>query len=109
MNTKAFSLLSSNRRDVIYDQEITEQMTSNTWFLEDNEKQIAMDLFQSPEVYIIKDHDWTGKAAQTYNPYLLPVTLKTDTIQEFKNRYNKTVQYQFILEYTPINQYFTQG
>ena len=108
-NVKSFSLLSTNRRDIVYDQEITEQMTSNTWFLTDNERQVAMDLFQSPEVYIIKDHDWTGKLPETYNPYLLPVTLKTDTIQEFKNRYNKTIQYQFVLEYSPINQYFTQG
>ena len=84
-------------------------MSVNTWFLDDNEKNILQDLFMSPEVYIIKDHDWTDKAPKTYNPYLLPVTVKTDSITEYKNRYNKQAQYEFILQYTPINQYYTQG
>jgi hypothetical protein len=84
-------------------------MTVNTWYLTDNDKQIVEDLFLSPEVYIIEDHDWTGKTEKSYNPYLLPVVLKTNSIQEYKNRYNKLVQYTFTLEYTPINKYYTQG
>jgi len=108
-DTNILSLLSSNRRKVIYDQQITETMNVSTWYLEDNDKQIVEDLFMSPEVYIIKDHDWTGKSEKTYNPYLLPVVVNTNSIQEFKNRYTKLAQYNFTLEYTPINEYKTQG
>jgi len=108
-NTNLYSQLSTNRRKTIYDQDITETMVVNTWYLKDNDKQILEDLFMSPEVYIIKDHDWTGKAPQTYNPYLLPVILNMESLQEFKNIYNKTIQYEFVLEYTPINYYNTQG
>ena len=104
-----YSLLSTNRRTTIYDQEITQVMSVSSWFLTDNDKQIVEDLFMSPEIYIIKDHDWTGKAEKTYNPYLLPVVLNTGSITEYKNRYNKMVQYTFDLEYTPINEYRTQG
>lgn len=108
-NLNQFSLLSTDRRQVIYEQKIVERMKVSSWFLDDNDRPIVEDLFQSPEVYIIKDHDWTGKSPQTYNPYLLPVTLRTDTIQEYKNKYNKVFQYEFLMEYTPINQYKTQG
>ena len=108
-DTNIMSLLSTNRRQVVYNQEITEVMNVSTWYLEDNDKQIVEDLFMSPEVYIIKDHDWTGKAEKTYNPYLLPVTVRTNSITEFKNRYNKLAKYTFDLEYTPINEYNTQG
>ena len=108
-NTSIYSQLSTNRRKTVYNQNITETMVVNTWFLTDNDKQIVEDLFMSPEVYIIKDHDWTGKGEKTYNPYLLPVVLNMDTLQEYKNIYNKQVQYEFVLEYTPINLYKTQG
>ena len=108
-DTSILGLLSSNRRKVIYDQQITETMNVSTWYLEDNDKQIIEDLFMSPEVYIIKNHDWTGKTEKTYNPYLLPVVINTNSIQEFKNRYTKLAQYNFTLEYTPINEYKTQG
>lgn len=104
-----YSQLSTNRRKTIYDQQITEVMNVSSWYLSDNDKQIVEDLFMSPEVYIIKEHDWTDKGEKTYNPYLLPVNLTTNSITEYKNQYNKTVQYNFNLEYTPINEYKTQG
>ena len=108
-DTNLYSQLSTNRRKTIYNQNITETMLVNTWYLTDNDRQIAEDLFMSPEVYMIMDHDWTGKAEKTYNPYLIPVVLNMDSLQEYKNVYNKTVQYEFVLEYTPINKYNTQG
>lgn len=104
-----YSQLSTSRRTTIYNQEIKEVMSVNTWYLTDNDRQILEDLFMSPEVYIILEHDWTGKSEKTYNPYLLPVTLRTDSITEYKNRYTKLAQYSFNLEYSPINQYKTQG
>ena len=108
-NRNKYSQLSTERRDVIYDQPLKQQMTVSTWYLTDNDREIVEELFTSPEVYIIKDHDWTGKAEKTYNPYLLPVTLLTNTIEEIKTRYNKIYQYRFGFEYTPINEYKTQG
>ena len=108
-DTNMYSQLSTNRRKTIYNQTITESMNVNTWFLTDNDKPILEDLFMSPEVYIIKEHDWTDKDEKTYNPYLLPVVVNMNSLQEYKNIYNKSVQYEFVLEYTPINQYNTQG
>lgn len=104
-----YSQLSTQRRNVIYDQDIKVEMQVESWYLEDNDKNIIMDIFQSPEIYIIKDHNWTGKTEKSYTPYLLPVTLMADTITEYKNRYNKIFQYSFSFEYTPINYYRTQG
>jgi len=108
-NTSIMSLLSSNRRKTVYDQTITESMNVSTWYLEENDRVILEDLFMSPEVYIILDHNWMGKTEKSYNPYLLPVLVRTDSIQEFKNQYTKLAQYNFTLEYTPINKYNTQG
>ena len=108
-NTNVYSQLSTNRRQTIYDTTITQAVNVSSWYLDDDDKQIVEDLFMSPEIYIIKDHDWTGKTEKSYNPYLLPVILRTDSITEFKNRYNKLAQYNFTFEYTPINQYKTQG
>jgi len=109
-----YSQLSTQRRDVIYDQKISEFIDVDTWYLEDNDKAIIMDLFQSPEVYIMKNQsffneDGTFRGPKTYNPYLLPVTVDVKSIKEFKNRYNKVFKYSFSFEYSPINQYRTQG
>ena len=104
-----YAELSTQRRNVIYDQDIKVEMQVESWYLEDNDKPIIMDIFQSPEIYIIKDHNWLGKTEKSYSPYLLPVTLNANTITEYKNRYNKIFQYSFSFEYTPINYYRTQG
>ncbi len=55
-----------------------------------------MDLFQSPEVYIMKNQSFfkengTFRGPKSYNPYLLPVTVDVKSIKEFKNRYNKDI------------------
>ncbi len=110
----SYSQLSTERRDVIYDQKISEFIDVDTWYLEDNDKAVIMDLFQSPEVYIMKDQSFfkengTYRGPKTYNPYLLPVTVDVKSIKEFKNRYNKVFKYSFSFEYSPINQYRTQG
>lgn len=113
-DSSVYAQLSTERRDVVYNQDLRVEMDVETWYLEDNDKQIIMDLFQSPEVYIIKNQeffneDGTQKSSKSYNPYLLPVTVKADSIKEFKNRYNKVFQYEFSFEYSPINEYRTQG
>ena len=104
-----FTQLSTDRRKVIYDQTITTVMNVSTWYLNNNDRAIVMDLFQSPEVYMMMDHNWQGKTAFENNPYLLPVNISSSSIKEFKNRYSKLVQYTFDFEYTPINEYYTQG
>ena len=104
-----FTQLSTERRNVVYNQDIVVEMNVDSWYLSDNDKPIIMDLFQSPEVYIIKDHDWSGQHEKSYNPYLIPVTINSDSITEFKNMYSKIFQYNFTFEYTPINYYRTQG
>jgi len=113
-DSSVYAQLSTERRDVVFNQDLRVEMDVETWYLEDNDKQIIMDLFQSPEVYIIKNQeffneDGTQKSSKSYNPYLLPVTVKADSIKEFKNRYNKVFQYEFSFEYSPINEYRTQG
>lgn len=108
-NTSVYTQLSTERRQVIFDQDYVEVMNVSTWYLKDNDKQIVDDIFMSPEVYMIMDHSFVGKQEKTYNPYLLPVTINTNSIEEFKNQYNKIYQYRFSLEYTPINKYKTQG
>lgn len=110
----SYSQLSTERRDVIYDQKISEFIDVDTWYLEDNDKAVIMDLFQSPEVYIMKNQSFfkengTYRGQKSYNPYLLPVTVDVKSIKEFKNRYNKVFKYSFSFEYSPINQYRTQG
>ena len=110
----SFSQLSTERRDVIYNQELKTAMNVETWWLSDNDKAIVMDLFQSPEVYIIKNQEFFKengnlRGDKSYNPYLLPVTVDEGSIKEFKNRYNKLWQYGFKFEYSSINEYRTQG
>ena len=112
-DTNFFSQLSTERRDVLYNQELKTAMNVETWWLTDNDKAIVMDLFQSPEVYIIKNQEFEidgfVRGAKSYNPYLLPVTDLDGSIKEFKNRYNKLFQYGFKFEYSSINEYRTQG
>lgn len=104
-----YTSLSSQRRDVIYNQNVKQVMNVDTWFLTDNDKRIVEDLFLSPEVYIILNHNWMGKTEKSYNPYLLPVTINTNSILEYKNRYTKLTTYSFKFQYTPINLYEAQG
>jgi hypothetical protein len=102
-NAPYFTQQSSERRKVIYEQDLTEVMTVSTWYLRQEEYPIIEDIILSTDVYIIKK-DETG-----YYNYLLPVVVQTNSVTEFKDRYGKIVQYQFNLEYSPINEQFTQG
>jgi hypothetical protein len=102
-NRPEYNLLSSDRRKVIYNQDITTSMSVATWYLDDYDYIILQDIFSSPSVYIIKQDQ------ENYYDYLLPVVIRTDTLTEFKNRYGKIVNYTFTMEYTPINEQRTQG
>lgn len=102
-----YNPLFSQQRNVIYDQTITEVVEAQSHFMEQNDRTIVEELFLSTHVYLMKDfyYENNGAGDYTLTPHLIPVSIISNSLQEYKQRYNKVFQYTLTYEYNPIQQY----
>jgi hypothetical protein len=96
-----------DKRDVIYDQQVVEEVEAQSNFMVENDRVIVEELFLSTSVYLIKENYYFGDPAAQYSktPYLIPVVITSTSLQEYKQRYNKLFQYTLTYRYNP-NQLF---
>jgi hypothetical protein len=75
--------------------------------MDENERKIVEQLFLSTSVYLIKDINYFDDGAPLYEktPYLIPIVIVSNSLQEYKQRYNKLFQYTLTYRYNP-NQLF---
>jgi hypothetical protein len=102
-----YNPLFNSQRNVIYDQTITEIVEAQSHFMEENDRTIVEELFLSTHVYLMKDFYWDNNGAAEYSltPHLIPISITSNSIQEYKQRYNKVFQYTLTYEYNPIQQH----
>ena len=104
-NKSWYNRLGNEQRNVIYDYDVTEVVTAQSWLMDENDKGIVEELFLSDYVYLIENA--YSELDQTRTPYLIPITITSTSLESFKQRYNKLFQYTLNFEYNPIKTYRT--
>jgi len=108
-NNSIYNPLFNSQRNIIYDQTILEVVEAQSHFMEENDRRIVEELFLSTHVYLMKDFYYNTEIVSTEEytktPHLIPVTITSNSIQEYKQRYNKVFQYTLTYEYNPIQQH----
>jgi hypothetical protein len=92
-----------DNRAVIYDQNVNEVVEAQSDYMVENDRKIVEELFLSTSVYLIQDYpsQTIPSSAYSHNPYLIPVIITSNSLEQFKNRYNKLYQYTLTYEYNP--------
>jgi hypothetical protein len=103
-NSPVYNPFFYSQRDTIYDQTITEEVTAQTNFMEENDRIIVEELFKSTSVYLIKDYISPVNPQPQYSltPYLIPIVITNTTFEDYKERYNKLYQYTLTFRYNPL-------
>ena len=104
-NKSWYNRLGNEQRNVIYDYDVTEVVTAQSWLMDENDKKIVEELFLSDYVYLIEKNEVVEN--QIRSPYLIPITITSTSLESFKQRYNKLFQYTLNFEYNPIKTYRT--
>lgn len=106
-NSPVYNPFFYTQRDTIYDQTVVEVVEAQSNFMDENERKIVEQLFLSTSVYLIKDINYFDDGAPLYEktPYLIPLVIVSNSLQEYKQRYNKLFQYTLTYRYNP-NQLF---
>jgi len=84
-------------RNTPYDQTTTTSVEAQSTFVDENDVPIIQDLFMSPYVWRIQ------RFKDDY--YLVPIQITSNSVEEYKNRYNKLYQYDMTFNYNPIRQF----
>jgi len=102
-----FNPLFSERRNIIYDQEVVESVEAQSHYVSESDAKIIEELFLSTQVYLMTDFYYDNVDADDYEltPRLIPISITNNSVQEYKNRYNKLFQYTLTYEYNPLQQH----
>lgn len=84
-------------RNTPYDQTTITSVETQSNFVNENDVPIIQDLFMSPYVWRIQDFG--------VGNYLVPIQITSNSVEEYKSRYNKLYQYDMTFEYNPIRQF----
>lgn len=103
-NAPTYNPFFYTKRDIIFDQTITEEVIAQTNFMEENDRIIVEELFKSTDVYLIKDYISPVNPQPQYSltPYLIPIVITNSNLEEYKQRYNKLYQYTLTFRYNPV-------
>ena len=104
-----YNPLFNQQRNIIFDQTITEVVEAQSHYMNENDRKIVEELFLSTHVYLMTDfydeYDAGANDQYTKTPHLIPISITSNSIQEYKQRYNKVFQYTLTYEYNPIQQF----
>jgi hypothetical protein len=104
-----FNPFSYTPRKIVYDRQTTELVTCQSNWMDANDTPIVEDLFNSTQVFIIKDFDYgrtgAGLDPVSTQPYLIPIRITDTNFEEYTGRYNKLFQYTLNFEYNPFQMY----
>jgi len=84
-------------RNTPYDQTTITSVEAQSTYVDENDVPIIQDLFLSPYV-------WRIQKIKT-DFYLVPIEITSNSVEEYKNRYNKLYQYDMTFNYNPIRQF----
>lgn len=89
-------------RNTPYDQTTTTSVEAQSTFVDENDVPIFQDLFLSPYVWRIQGFKGNTMDADFY---LVPIQITSNSVEEYKSRFNKLYQYDITFTYNPINQF----
>jgi len=94
------------QRNIVYNQDLITRGEAQSMFVDENDVPIYTDLFMSPYVWVIDGMEIkTNAAGEEYvYPYLIPVFITSNSVEEYKSRFNKLFQYDITFEYNTIEQ-----
>jgi len=103
-NSPRYNPFFYQKRDIIYDQNVDVIVEAQTNFMDENDRKIVEEIFLSTDVYLIEDWSYPGDGATAYQktPYLIPIVIESNSLQDYKNRYNKLFQYTLTFRYNPV-------
>jgi len=106
-DSSVFNPFFYDKRAVIYDQYTTERVEAQSHYITENDRKIVEEMFLSTEVFLIQNNYYNNDGSTNYSktPYLIPIVITSNSLQEYKQRYNKVFQYTLSYEYNP-NQLF---
>lgn len=104
-NAPIYNRFAYQQRDVVYNTDVVERVSAQSWYMEENDRSIVEELFLSNWVYLMKGHDYSYNEVLT--PYLIPIQITSKSLEEYKQRYKKLYQYTLEFEYNPINLFNT--
>lgn len=96
-NTSKQSWSDNQMRNTPYDQTTITSVECQSTFVSDNDVNVIQDLYLSPYVWRIQRYRDTR--------YLVPIQITSNSVEEYKSRYNKVYQYDLTFTYNPINQF----
>jgi len=59
------------------------------------------------QIYLMEQHDEDGVEYEQNTPYLIPIILTSNSVEQYKNKYNKLYQYTINFNYNAIKPYRT--
>jgi hypothetical protein len=92
------------QRNVVYNQDTIVSVEAQSMFVDENDNPIFRDFFMSPYVWLIQGQGDLETNGFTY-PYLIPIQITSNSVEEYKSRFNKLFQYDLTFEYNTINQF----
>jgi hypothetical protein len=106
-NNSTYNPFFYDRRDIPYNQNVTEIVEAQSHFMKENDRKIVEELFLSTSVYLMKEHYYYQDPTTPYlkTPFLIPVVIISNSFQEYKQRYNKVFQYTLTFRYNPLQQH----
>ena len=96
-NTSKQSWSDNQMRNTPYDQTTFTSVECQSTFVSDNDVNVIQDLYLSPYVWRIQRY--------RNSRYLVPIQITSNSVEEYKSRYNKLYQYDLTFTYNPINQF----
>ena len=103
-NSSLYSKQSFDKAKVVYENNIDVSLTCETEYLKQQDSVIVEDLIRSSEVYILEDIRVEDSSTTVY-PKLIPVTVKTNKVEEYQQRYEKLFQHTIEVEFNNIKGY----
>jgi len=106
-NKPLYNRLSTDARNVVYNTDVVESVRAQSDFVYENDRILYEELYMSPEIYLMEQHDEDGVEYEQNTPYLIPIILTSNSVEQYKNKYNKLYQYTIEFNYNAIKPYRT--
>jgi len=108
VSASQFKLQSYQQRNIVYNQDTIVSVEAQSDFVDENDAIRFRDLVLSPYVYLMEG---VGTYNTTFNQVmvgLIPIEITSNSVEDYKARYNKLYQYDITFNYNTIRQFNNQ-
>lgn len=98
-NSQYFSIGNWEMGDVPYDMNTEVIYDAQSTFVDENDVPVYKDFFLSPYTFLL------SRASESDKWFIYPITITTNSVEEYKQRYNKIYQYDLSFVYNTIEDF----